>query len=220
MFAELSQADRDWQDQNRASRRRLANLREETWGWVVYRTTYKSDAMFQRAIDIISSWIKWAVYRDLYNTPGVPNPDPTSNNQLWARHSLTIIEDSTVLDGVSLDVVRSHFESWVEQRNKRDRWNKYRVCMAIDEEILELLVHNVLLADPQSKMSGENKAKDMKEWHVKVVEAFPDYEEGAEGYEGWMNCSVYALVYLWDMMDDATYMGHWYCRLEDGVFCG
>lgn len=55
MHLELNEADRDWQDQNRASRRRLANLREETRGWVVYRTTYKSNAMFQRVIDIIRS---------------------------------------------------------------------------------------------------------------------------------------------------------------------
>ncbi|KAL5364458.1 hypothetical protein BJX96DRAFT_157391 [Aspergillus floccosus] len=204
MFPVLSQADRDWRDRHRESRRRLADLREETWGWVVYRTTYKSDAMFQRAIDIISSWIKRAVYRDLYDTYGVPNPDPTPNNQLWARHRLTIIEDSPVLDGASLDVVRSHFESWVEQKDRRDRWNKYRVCMVIDEETLELLVNKVPLAEAHAEMHGEGCVEHLSEWYVKVLEPFPDFEDQNEDYEGWMNCSVYALVYLWDGLDDGT----------------
>jgi hypothetical protein len=220
MHLELNEADRDWQDQNRASRRRLANLREETWGWVVYRTTYKSDAKFQRAIDIISSWIKWTVYRDLYDTFGVPTADPTPNNQLWARHYLTIVEDLTVLDGASVDAVRSHFESWVEQRNMRDRWNKYRVCMVIDDEILELLLNNVPLADAHADMHGEDCTEEMTEWYVKVVEAFPDLDQGEPDYKGWMNCSVYAMVDLWDSMDDGAYMGTWFGAVFEGVYCG
>jgi hypothetical protein len=48
-------------DRDRLSRRMLANIHErhqESWGWVVYRTTYKSDPAFCKAINIINSWIK------------------------------------------------------------------------------------------------------------------------------------------------------------------
>jgi ribosome biogenesis GTPase A len=42
-------------DFNRTSRRMLQDMREESWGWVVYRTTYSSDPAFHKAIEILTS---------------------------------------------------------------------------------------------------------------------------------------------------------------------
>jgi hypothetical protein len=97
-------------DRSRQSRQILADVRErrqESWGWVVYRTTYKSDPAFGKAISIINSWIKREVYQDMH-TMGLQDADPTPNNELWACHRLTIMED--------------------------------RVCMMIDDEVLELSI--------------------------------------------------------------------------------
>lgn len=66
-------------DRERVSRRILADIRgrqQTSWGWVVYRTTYKSDPAFRKVIDIINSWIKQEVYQDLHTT-GLQNADPT-----------------------------------------------------------------------------------------------------------------------------------------------
>ncbi|KAF7137045.1 hypothetical protein CNMCM5793_006896 [Aspergillus hiratsukae] len=207
-------------DRHRLSRQMLADIRErrkESWGWVVYRTTYKSDAAFSRAINVINSWIKQEVYDDLRYS-GVKDPDPTPNNELWACHQLTIMDDPQTLDGASIEDVRSHFESWVEGQGQRDRWNKYRVCMVIDDEILQLL-NEVPTAEQHAEMHGRC-GKEIKKWYVKVVEAFPDPDEaeGIEGWEGWMYCSIYALVRLWGIMGDATYMVHFFCDNEEGVF--
>ena len=76
------------------------------------------------------------------------------------------------------------------------------------------------LREAHAEMHGEGCVEHLSEWYVKVLEPFPDFEDQNEDYLGWMNCSVYALVYLWDGLDDGTYLGEWCCRLEDGVFCG
>lgn len=85
-------------DFNRTSRRMLQDMREKTWGWVVYRTTYRSDPAFRKAIEILTSWIERGVYKDLPEC-GLENPDPTPNDQPWARHQLTVIEEPATLDG-------------------------------------------------------------------------------------------------------------------------
>jgi hypothetical protein len=129
------------------------------------------------------------------------------------------MEDSQTLDGATIEDVRSHFESWVEGQGQRDRWNEYRVCMIIDEEILQLL-NKVPLAEEHAEMHGLYCVKEAKEWYVKVIEAFPDPEEieGVEEYEGWKDCSIYALVRLWHSTDDAINMVDIFCNTEDGVF--
>jgi hypothetical protein len=192
--------------------------RQESWGWVVYRTTYKSDSAFCRAINIINSWIKREVYKDLRYS-GVQDPDPTPNDELWACHRLTIMEDSQIFNGATIEDVRSYFESWVEGQGQRDKWNKYRVCMVINEEIIQLL-NEVPSAEEHVEMHGLYCMKEIKEWYVKVVEAFPDPDEteDVEEYKGWMNCSIYALLRLWISMDDAINMADLFSNTENGVF--
>jgi hypothetical protein len=196
----------------------IRKRRQESWGWVVYRTTYKSDSAFCKAINIINSWIKQEVYDDLRHA-GVQDPDPTPNDELWACHRLTIVEDSQTLNGATIEDVRSHFQSWVEGQGHKDTWNKYRVCMVIDEENLQLL-SEVPSAEEHAEMHGLYCVEEIREWYVKVVEAFPDPEEteGVEEYKGWMNCSIYALVRLWRCMDDGINMVDLFCDIEDGVF--
>jgi hypothetical protein len=205
-------------DRSRQSRQILADVRErrqESWGWVVYRTTYKSDPAFGKAISIINSWIKREVYQDMH-TMGLQDADPTPNNELWACHRLTIMEDPERLNGASIRDVRSHFESWVEGQGMRDRWNKYRVCMMIDDEVLELLVNEVPLAEEHKEMHGVRYVEEINTWYVKVIEAFPEADEGDEDYEGWMKCSLYTMVRLWSSMGDATNMVNFWYRIEDG----
>jgi hypothetical protein len=129
------------------------------------------------------------------------------------------MEDPQTLDGASIEDVRSLFQSWVEGQGQRDRWNKYRVCMIIDEEILQLL-SEVPSAEEHAEMHGLYCSEEIKKWYVKVVEAFPDPDEGEgiEGWEGWMYCSIYTLVRLWVTMGDATNMVDFFCDNEEGVF--
>jgi hypothetical protein len=71
-------------DRNRQSRRILADVRErrqESWSWIVYRITYKSDPAFGKAIDIINSRIKREVYRDMLSRNGLSSEKNTRGYQ-------------------------------------------------------------------------------------------------------------------------------------------
>ncbi|CAG8123311.1 unnamed protein product [Penicillium nalgiovense] len=54
-------------------------------------------------------------------------------------YSQTIIEDPTQFNKASLEAIRAHFEAWVDAQGKRDNWNKFRMCIIIDEEYLQTL---------------------------------------------------------------------------------
>jgi hypothetical protein len=154
--------------------------RQEPWDWVVYRTTYKSDPAFCKAIDIINSWIKREVYQDpRYSGVKIQIPHLMTSYGLviawllWKIHKhLTARRLRTFVPILNL---------WVEGQGQRDKWNKYRVYMVIDEEILQLL-NEVLLAKEHAEMHSLYYVKEVKEWYIKVVKAFPDPEE-TEGVE-------------------------------------
>lgn len=90
--------------------------------------------------------------------------------------------------------------------------------MMIDDEVLELLVNKVLLAEEHKKTHDMDCVKEIDAWYVKVIEAFPEADEGNEDYEGWMQCSLYTMVRLWWSMGDATNMVNLWYTLENGVY--
>jgi hypothetical protein len=198
-------------DFNRTSRRMLQDIREESWGWVVYRTTYRSDPAFHKAIEILTSWIKAGVYEDLHEY-GMENPGPTLNDQLWARHQLTAIEEPGTLDGASLDTVRGHFEGWVKAQDKQDTWNKYRACLVMDEAAVQRL------GEAMTPEEHREKHGELRQWFLPAVEAFPELEEGETDFEGWMNCSVFNLIRLWTSLGDGMYMEDASNEVQDGVY--
>jgi hypothetical protein len=107
----------------------------------------------------------------------------------------------------------------VEGQGQRGKWNKYHVCIVINEEVLQVL-NTEPSAGEHAEMHGLYCVKEVKEWYVKVVEAFPDPEEteGVEEYEGWMNYSIYTLVRLQHSIDNAINMVDIFCNTEDGFF--
>ncbi|KAJ5859428.1 hypothetical protein N7534_004705 [Penicillium rubens] len=206
MFGPLDKATIRSIDFNRTSRCMLQDMREETWGWVVYRTTYRSDPAFHKAIEILTSWIKAGVYEDL-NEYGLENPDPTPNDQLWARHQLTVIEEGARLTGLR----------WVKAQDKQDTWNKYRACLVIDEAAVQRLGEAMTPEEHQEK-HGERRYTELRQWFLPAVEAFLELEEGETDFEGWMNCSVFNLIRLWTSLDDGMYMEDASNEVQDGVY--
>ncbi|PWY94552.1 hypothetical protein BO94DRAFT_531510 [Aspergillus sclerotioniger CBS 115572] len=210
-----STADQVVLDSFEISRLTPVELREETWGWVIYRTTYQSDAAFNRTIDIITFWIKHDVLTN-FNYRSAPPSDLAPRHQLWTRHQFTIFEDLTTLDGASIDTVREQFEAWGESLGMRDQWNKYRVCMMIDQEAVDRLSQAVL-AEEHNELSVDKCLEDWKRWHVPVIEAFPDLDVG-DDYQGWINCSISQLFRLWTLMGDAMSVGRATYMAEDGIY--
>ncbi|KAJ9210775.1 hypothetical protein DTO166G4_7640 [Paecilomyces variotii] len=215
---QLNEATINSIDFNRTSRRMLHDMREKTWGWVVYRTTYRSDPAFRAAIEILTSWIKAGVYEDLHEYGLGKNPDSTPNDQLWACHQLTVIEEPATLNEASFDAVRGHFEGWVEAQDKKDAWNKYRACLVMDEEAVQRLGEAMTPEEHREKY-GERCYAELRKWFVPVVEAFPELgEEEETDFEGWMNCSVFNLIRLWTSLGDGMYMEDASNEVQDGVY--
>ncbi|RMJ21381.1 hypothetical protein PHISP_07745 [Aspergillus sp. HF37] len=209
-------------DKNLLGKERVRRIRREVeqihwegggfWGFVVYRTTYspESASVFPRIMDVLGSFIKKDIYSELVPEGRIGNPqpnpenlDPTPNDEVCARYAPIVMDDPR-LDGASLDTVRAHFESWVDGKGKRDRWNMYRLCMVIDNEVLQVL-KDVPLAEEYER------APDSPDPYVKFVEAWPDTDVGPPDYEGWITCPIDCLYNLWDMMDDGSNMGIWAC---------
>ncbi|PLB55402.1 hypothetical protein P170DRAFT_432945 [Aspergillus steynii IBT 23096] len=208
-----------WIDNHRVSRQLLRLIRREaTWGYVVYRTTYtpESNTQFPKVLEMLETWIKREIYKDLND---LENADPAPNNEIWARHRFTVIEDENALNGATIDTVRAHFEQWVEDKCQRDMWNKYRICMVIDDDILQRLV-DVPTPEQHAEQHGDGCLQEIEKWYVKVIEPFFDPYNAAQDYEGWMNCSVYVLVRLWHLMDAGMDMETWFSAAEDGVYLG
>ncbi|KAJ5190891.1 uncharacterized protein N7498_009876 [Penicillium cinerascens] len=83
------------------------------------------------------------------------------------------MEDSSQFDRALIDSIRDHFEAWVDAQGQRDRFNKYRVCIAIDEECLQ-----TLLGASEDALEQETEYyEDETVRYVKVTEAWPIIDE-------------------------------------------
>ncbi|CAI7586168.1 unnamed protein product [Penicillium manginii] len=167
-------------------RNRLFSLPD--WGYVIYRTTYtaESDAAFSHAIRYIEACLKNEFFKEVTQQPRA-----------------------------SLETVRAHFEAWVDSQGMRDKFNKYRVCLIIDDESLQTLKDTPV-------ENAENDTVELR--FVKALEAFP-IMDSLETFPGWMKCWTQTLWFLWQNMGDGDEMRQLYDMIDDypgfeGVFCG
>jgi hypothetical protein len=109
------------------------------------------------------------------------NPDPTPNDQLWARHQLTVIEEPGTLDGASLDTVRGHFEGWVKAQDKQDAWNKYRAYLVMDEVAAQRL-GEAMTPEEHWEKHGKRCYTELRQWFLPAVEAFPGTRRGRDRF--------------------------------------
>lgn len=194
-------------------RNRLYSLPD--WGYVIYRTTYtaESDTAFPQAIRYIEACLKNEFFKEVTQQPRYRNNDIPAD--VWSKYKSTIIEDPAQFDRASLETVRAQFEVWVDGQGMRDRFNKYRVCLIIDDESLQTLKDTPV----------ENAEKDTDELRfVKALEAFP-IMDSLDTFPGWMKCWTQTLWFLWQNMGDGDEMRKLYDMIDDypgfeGVFCG
>ncbi|KAJ5127412.1 hypothetical protein N7448_008191 [Penicillium atrosanguineum] len=183
------------------------------WGYVIYRTTYttESDTAFPHAIRYIEACLKGEFFTEVTQQPRYRNNDVPA--YVWSKYQSTIIEDPTQFDGASLEMVRAHFEAWVNGQGKRDNFNKYRVCLIIDEESLQTL----------KDAPVENAENDDELRFVKALEAFP-IVDSLDTFPGWMKCWTQTMWFLWENMGDGDEMRQLYDMIDgspfEGVFGG
>lgn len=177
------------------------------WGYVIYRTTYtaESDTTFPHAVRYIEACIKSSFFRDVK-----PRPSHDDPIQVWAKYRSTIIEDPAKFDGASIETIRAHFEAWIDAQGKRDSFNKFRMCIIIDEESLQTLKDGLV-------EDVENDERELR--CVKVLEAFP-IVDSLDTFPGWMKCWTHVLWFVWSNMGDGDEMGKLYYEIDDFPFEG
>lgn len=202
----------------------------ETWGYVIYRTTYTpvSDRVFPLALQTIHHHIRKAVLYDRAEAReilGVQDPLVISHDLLWPRYSSIIMDNCDNFNAIPLSSVRSHFESWMEgrEREEMDSRIEHGICLAIDDEVLRAF------ADARARIpagDGPVGADDalvdvdkLDKWCVKTVEAWPELDEADDDYDGVMKARVRSLWDLWQRTTD-RYPVAYLRREEDGVFEG
>jgi hypothetical protein len=128
------------------------------------------------------------------------------------------MEDATLFDGASIDSIRAHFEAWVDIQDQRDSFNKYRMCIVLDEECLQTLLGTS--AEALEQETAYKKDQTMR--YVKVLEAWP-YVDQYDTFPGWTKCWTRALWDLWTMMCDGDEMRMSWEIIDDfcpEVYCG
>ncbi|OQE40886.1 hypothetical protein PENCOP_c005G01310 [Penicillium coprophilum] len=192
-----------------------------TWGFVIYRTTYSphSDVHFSTVVKYLEACIKRSFFGECeWNKKLSRGVNNDLYEEIWAQHSSTIMEDAAQFEDASLDKIRAHFEAWVDAQGQRDKFNKYRMCMIIDEECLQTLLGTS--AEALEQDTDNERYKTVR--YVKVLEAWPEIDQ-YDTFPGWMKCCSLLLWDLWLMMCDLDEMRMSWERIDaedDGVYCG
>ena len=147
-----SQRNPDMSWENNAAdliERQLQDDGHRTWGFLIYRTTYASDA-------------DWAEFLRRLRFQMEDMFDYFNGRDILDKFALTVFEDRPLFDGASTNAVRQHFQQWsaiayqTEQQSEEDRGSsegipdrvgigrspRYRFAVQVDVEALYSIVYN------------------------------------------------------------------------------
>lgn len=121
---------------------------QSTWGFIVYRTAYKSDA------DWLNFIVRW-------NATLEHEFESHNGLDVLERMNQTVMQDRERFDGATTHEVREHFRAWIaenEPAQTEDRlcrsdpynyWStypsRYSFIVSVDEESLESIIHDQAL---------------------------------------------------------------------------
>ncbi|KIM95358.1 hypothetical protein OIDMADRAFT_134127 [Oidiodendron maius Zn] len=197
-----------WQN-NSADRieRQLQQDHHQTWGFVIYRTTYNSDADWAEFLRRLHFHMEKAF--DFYN-----------GRDILEKFTLTVLDDRAAFDGATTDTVRRHFQQWSLTAYPREQQYqggnvhigqsaRYHYAVQVDQEALHAIVHDTP-APPalDVTMKGWVKVID-KSWYLGRDEGFHEHMAPIEGVTqkdvGWMKVqyqylmpTFYAILYSWN----------------------
>jgi hypothetical protein len=186
-----------------------------TWGYVIYRTTYDSDA-------------DWAEFlRRLRFQMNLNMVECYNGQDILDMFTWTIFDDPALFDGASTSTVRQHFKQWAESAFRAEQQRpgvdeevsmgtspRYHYCVQVDKEALKSVAHD---APPPEELdtSGIGWVKLInKSWMLRSEDPRfhgrpldPNVYEAIEGVTendvGWIKCPYRSV------------MGEWYVLLGD-----
>ncbi|KAH0329990.1 hypothetical protein KCU71_g417, partial [Aureobasidium melanogenum] len=113
----------------------------KTWGYVIYRTTYESDADWAEFMRRLRWWTTDSM--EFYNGQDVLD-----------RMTWTVFDDRERFDGANVATIRGHFRDWAEAAVQSEqpesdqsapismgRSPRYRYCILVDGDALKSAVH-------------------------------------------------------------------------------
>jgi hypothetical protein len=174
-----------------------------TWGFVIYRSTYNSDADWAAFLGHLRSEME-SVF-DFYN-----------GRDMLEKFTLTVFEDRSLFDGASTNAIRQHFLQWsatayrTEQQPDQDsltpikvtigRSPRYIYAIQVDSESLDSIVKELPLPYPSAMAKDWVKLID-KSWYLGRSEEGSDMlypDEPIEGVTepdvGWMRVKPIAAM--------------------------
>ncbi|MCJ1361076.1 hypothetical protein MMC16_000173 [Acarospora aff. strigata] len=182
--------------------RGLQRDNHRTWGLVIYRCTYKSDADWSEFMIRLRYQIQSAL--ECYN-----------GLDMLESLDMTVFEDRVSLDGAGKSAVREQFEKWTatapeaEQSTGAGESQRYRYCIHVDAEALESVVYHAR-APPQREAGGPGFVNLVSRyWEPDTSDLMEKEAEPVEGSElqdvGWMKVGYqcvmvgfYVLLRDWD----------------------
>ncbi|KAL4878168.1 hypothetical protein BJY04DRAFT_221314 [Aspergillus karnatakaensis] len=163
------------------------------YGLVIYRTTYSpvSETHFPTILQVINALFV----------------DDMKKHDDQDEYQPVIMDDQTRFDGLSLDDVRKHFQSYLENRDRSQSEMCTDFCVVIDEDVVWRM-RNVNPVDDPAVYFDQYWSHFGHQWWVKTVNAHwgvkhedDDEDEDGDGeQEPWFKCSVFAIWGLWDDM--------------------
>jgi hypothetical protein len=195
-----------------------------TWGFRIYRTTYKrpdSDARFAKAIEVFNEYIRFTCFSaDDERPTTVPPADGKANEQLWQCLRHDIVEDRELLEGASETPAKilELAQNWVHLDRKATTGDspRYRFFLVIDDEVIDHLtqlpmpaparaqmsipaVYSVKVYDAQYNLPSEFSGRESDSESDADSEGVEESFEGCieDTFEGWFWSPVIHLAELW-----------------------
>ncbi|RAK81188.1 uncharacterized protein BO72DRAFT_444735 [Aspergillus fijiensis CBS 313.89] len=201
-----------------------------TWGLVIYRCTYKSDADWEEFMS-----------RLLYQVRS-PLEEYYDGLDILDSFRPTVMDDPTRFDGATPDAIREHFNEWAPAACESEQGilptdvghrciARYGLCIMVDEEALRSV-----LAIPREDLDGSNRTGFVILVHRRHLEARASIDESDEKIEdddceplygctwedvGWMKvCYDQAQLYTCAHMNQSYQWEMEYRRPpEIGLYC-
>lgn len=170
-----------------------------TWGFVIYRSTYESDADWEEVMNRLRFWASDCV--ELFNGQDV------IDKMTW-----TVFDDRSLFDGVQTARIRQHFQNWcltapMAEQGTADpgRSARYRYCVQIDTESLRSILQEPAPPDMSRDTPGWVKLI-LKGWlpvrenpifvgRELDPEVYPPVEGMTEQHVGFIRVTVYDVMF-------------------------
>jgi hypothetical protein len=172
--------------------------KEDKWGWVIYRTTYKDDAGWERFKGYVNAW-----NQELLSGPEEHDvPSAVLSAMEW-----TFVSDPATLDGASRQQLRHRFRDWrntaIQAENPRrdpadtNLSQRYLFFVRVDEDSLKSVLEgngdfldlswvHLIRCDEELDFGRPLEHKDGElDWSLSPI---PEHED-----DGWMMISVHMI---------------------------